>query len=115
VSEARASAGIERIAIVGAGLAGLALALGLRRGGLSPDVVERRDRRSDVGAGIYLVGNAVRALAALGVQDPLAFEDAVVLAELVASRRDAREIAPEFARDTGPVAVHGAMSTSRGK
>jgi salicylate hydroxylase len=52
---------IERIAIVGAGMAGLALALALRRRGLSPEVVERRDGWSEHGAGIYLVGNAVRA------------------------------------------------------
>jgi 2-polyprenyl-6-methoxyphenol hydroxylase-like FAD-dependent oxidoreductase len=63
---------IERIAIVGAGLAGLSLALALRRRGLSPDVVERRDRWSEHGAGLYLVGNAVRALAAIGVPDPTA-------------------------------------------
>jgi 2-polyprenyl-6-methoxyphenol hydroxylase-like FAD-dependent oxidoreductase len=63
---------IERIAIVGAGMAGLALALALRRRGLSPDVVERRDGWSEHGAGLYLVGNAVRALAAIGIPDPTA-------------------------------------------
>jgi 2-polyprenyl-6-methoxyphenol hydroxylase-like FAD-dependent oxidoreductase len=78
VSEARASGGIERIAIVGAGLAGLALTLALRRRGLSPDVVERRAGWSSLGAGIYLVGNAVRALAELGVPDPLARGGAVI-------------------------------------
>jgi 2-polyprenyl-6-methoxyphenol hydroxylase-like FAD-dependent oxidoreductase len=72
VSEARASRRVERILIVGAGLAGLALTLALRRCGFSPDVVERRDRWSSVGAGIYLVGNAVRALAELGISDPIA-------------------------------------------
>jgi 2-polyprenyl-6-methoxyphenol hydroxylase-like FAD-dependent oxidoreductase len=73
----RATAQIERIAIVGAGLAGLALTLALRRRGVSPVIVERRGGWSEPGAGIYLVGNAVRALAALGV-DPTERGGAVI-------------------------------------
>jgi 2-polyprenyl-6-methoxyphenol hydroxylase-like FAD-dependent oxidoreductase len=78
MSEARVSRRVGRIAIVGAGLAGLALTLALRRCGFSPDVVERRDRWSSVGAGIYLVGNAVRALSELGLSDPVARAGAVI-------------------------------------
>jgi 2-heptyl-3-hydroxy-4(1H)-quinolone synthase len=60
---------IERILIVGAGMAGLTLAISLRRQGLSPDIVERQPEWPAHGAGIYLVGNAVRALGSLQLAD----------------------------------------------
>lgn len=60
---------IERILIVGAGMAGLALAISLRRQGVSPDIVERQPDWSVPGTGIYLVGNAMRALGSLGLAD----------------------------------------------
>jgi len=60
---------IERILIVGAGMAGLALAISLRRQGVSPDIVERQQDWSVPGAGVYLVGNAMRALGSLGLAD----------------------------------------------
>ena len=56
--------------IVGAGIAGLALARALRDRGLVPDVVERARATSDAGAGIFLPANAVRALGDLGVAVP---------------------------------------------
>lgn len=59
-----------RILIVGAGIAGLALARALRDRGLAHDLVERDPEPRTEGAGIYLPGNAVRALAALGVDVP---------------------------------------------
>jgi FAD-dependent urate hydroxylase len=72
MTDGRAAAPIGRILIVGAGLAGLALGVALRRTGSSPDIVERSDGWADPGAGIYLVGNAVRALGHLGAPDPAA-------------------------------------------
>ena len=51
-----------RILIVGAGIAGLALAHALRRRGSTPEVVERVSDWQPIGAGLYLPGNAVRAL-----------------------------------------------------
>lgn len=56
---------IERILIVGAGMAGLTLAISLRRQGLNPDIVERQPGWPTHGAGIYLVGNAMRVLGSL--------------------------------------------------
>lgn len=56
---------IERVLIVGAGMAGLTLAISLRRQGLNPDIVERQPAWPVHGAGIYLVGNAMRALGSL--------------------------------------------------
>jgi 2-polyprenyl-6-methoxyphenol hydroxylase-like FAD-dependent oxidoreductase len=55
------------ILIVGAGLAGLALARALELRGLSFDIVERACEPSPLGAGIYLPGNATRALSDLGL------------------------------------------------
>jgi FAD-dependent urate hydroxylase len=54
-----------RILVVGAGIAGLALARALRQRGCSADIIERNTRWSDAGTGMYLPGNALRALRAL--------------------------------------------------
>jgi 2-polyprenyl-6-methoxyphenol hydroxylase-like FAD-dependent oxidoreductase len=48
-------------------LAGLSLAIALRQRGFVPALVERGDRTATTGAGLYLVGAATRALAALGL------------------------------------------------
>jgi 2-polyprenyl-6-methoxyphenol hydroxylase-like FAD-dependent oxidoreductase len=55
------------IAIIGAGIAGLSLASGLRDSGHQVVVFEREASARPVGAGIVLWPNAVRALVALGV------------------------------------------------
>jgi FAD-dependent urate hydroxylase len=51
-----------RILVVGAGIAGLGVARALRQRGFVADVVEREAAWTDVGAGIYLPANSVRAL-----------------------------------------------------
>ena len=58
-----------RVLIVGAGIAGLALARALRLRGSTHEllVVERVERWERSGAGLYLPGNATRALGELGV------------------------------------------------
>jgi len=56
-----------RILIVGAGVAGLALGQALQRRGCLPDIIERNTGWSDAGTGMYLPGNALRALRALGL------------------------------------------------
>ena len=59
-----------RILIVGAGIAGLALTHALRRRGSTPEVVERVSDWQPTGTGLYLPGNAVRALRELDVEWP---------------------------------------------
>ncbi|GGT74503.1 FAD-dependent monooxygenase [Streptomyces lateritius] len=53
--------------VVGAGIGGLAAALGLRRVGWKVTVLERARVLDDAGAGISLAANGIRALDALGV------------------------------------------------
>jgi 2-polyprenyl-6-methoxyphenol hydroxylase-like FAD-dependent oxidoreductase len=54
-----------RILIVGAGVAGLALGRALRPHGCFADIIERNAGWNDAGTGMYLPGNALRALRAL--------------------------------------------------
>ncbi|HSC90522.1 MAG TPA: FAD-dependent monooxygenase [Gaiellaceae bacterium] len=56
-----------RVLVVGAGVAGLAVASALARRGLAAEVVERAAEWQPTGAGLYLPGNAVRALDELGL------------------------------------------------
>ena len=60
-----------RILVVGAGIAGLATARALRLAGFRPEVVDRLPAASAPGGGIYLPGNAARALRELGLDGPL--------------------------------------------
>lgn len=61
-----------RILIVGGGIAGLAMARALELQGFSPDLIERRAGAPQGGTGLYLPGNAARALQALGLLDSIA-------------------------------------------
>jgi FAD-dependent urate hydroxylase len=58
----------RRILVVGAGIGGLAVARTLGRAGFSAEVVEREPAWDEAGMGIYLPGNAARALRALGLE-----------------------------------------------
>ena len=58
--------------IVGAGVAGLALARALRQREITAEVVERMPEWEASGAGLYLPGNSVRALDELGIWAELA-------------------------------------------
>jgi FAD-dependent urate hydroxylase len=60
-----------RILVVGAGIAGLAVARALRLAGFRPHVVEELPATMLPAAGIYLPGNASRALRHLGLDAPL--------------------------------------------
>ncbi len=56
-----------RIAVIGGGIGGLVCALALRKVGLAPVIFERAGAFEDVGAGISLSPNAVKALNWLGL------------------------------------------------
>ncbi|MBF9127739.1 FAD-dependent monooxygenase [Plantactinospora sp. S1510] len=60
-----------RILVVGAGIAGLAVARALRLAGFRPEVTERLSGYRATGGGIYLPGNAERALREIGLDGPL--------------------------------------------
>ncbi len=62
---------VQSVAIVGAGIAGLALALALARKGISSDIIEQADALREVGAGLQLSPNATRVLADLGILEAL--------------------------------------------
>jgi FAD-dependent urate hydroxylase len=67
-----------RILIVGAGLAGLALARALRQAGLASEVIEREAGWEVAGTGMYLPANGVRALRALGLEGAVAAQAAEI-------------------------------------
>jgi 2-polyprenyl-6-methoxyphenol hydroxylase-like FAD-dependent oxidoreductase len=60
-------ADVNRILIVGGGIAGLTLAGALRRQGFTAELVERNQTWSTVGAGIAVQPNGTRILRALGM------------------------------------------------
>jgi FAD-dependent urate hydroxylase len=62
----------RRVLVVGGGIAGLALAPMLARAGVAVEVIEREPAWRPAGTGIYLPGNAARALRALGLQAQVA-------------------------------------------
>jgi 2-polyprenyl-6-methoxyphenol hydroxylase-like FAD-dependent oxidoreductase len=76
----------RRILIVGAGLAGLSLALALQRRGIAADVVDRSSTPSTHGAGLYLVGPALRSLAALGLDQAAINHGAIIRTQSVFNR-----------------------------
>ncbi|WP_157420430.1 FAD-dependent oxidoreductase, partial [Actinomadura kijaniata] len=55
--------------VIGGGIGGLAAALALHRGGHRVRVLERAPAFTEVGAGLALQPNALRALDALGLGD----------------------------------------------
>lgn len=60
-----------RVAIAGAGIAGLTAALALSRQGFAVDVFERSARLEEIGAGIQLSPNAMKVLQLLGIDGEL--------------------------------------------
>ena len=59
----------ERIAIVGAGIGGLSLAIALQRRGFSVDIFESAPAIKPIGAGLGLAGNAIKAFEAIGIHE----------------------------------------------
>jgi FAD-dependent urate hydroxylase len=73
--------------VVGAGVAGLAAARALRRQHIEAVVVERATAWTYPGAGMYLPGNSIRALRALGLQEPVLERGYEIRRQLVLDRR----------------------------
>src|ERR1700733_3937032 len=63
--------GMPRIAIIGGGIGGLAAALALERRGAETIVAEQSGALSEIGAGLNLTPNAIKALRSLGVEDEI--------------------------------------------
>lgn len=61
--------------IVGAGIGGLTAAIALRRAGVETTVFERAGELREVGAGLLLAANAVRALDKLGLSEKIRWLD----------------------------------------
>jgi 2-polyprenyl-6-methoxyphenol hydroxylase-like FAD-dependent oxidoreductase len=81
---------IERVLIVGGGLAGLALTIALRQRGLSAETVERASDWSMPGAGLYLVGCATRALQALESADDAVRDGCIIRTQTLLNHRGTR-------------------------
>ena len=116
-----ADAASRRIAIAGAGIAGLTAALCFARRGMTVDLFERAPELQEVGAGIQLSPNATRILAPLGVLDRLmpaavvpeaiSIRDGASLSHVLAHIEDA-EFDPELTRRHAP-AIRAAFQERR--
>ena len=60
---------VKKVLIVGAGIGGLSLSIGLRRAGIEAEIVELQNEFNVYGVGIIQLGNAIRALDAIGVAE----------------------------------------------
>src|SRR5690349_19254333 len=60
-----------RVIVVGAGIGGLTAAIALRQRGIDVEVFERSRELTEIGAGISLWANALKALYHLGLRDAL--------------------------------------------
>ena len=58
---------VQHVAIIGAGVAGLNVALALARRGISSDIFEQAEELNEVGAGLQISPNAARCLERVGV------------------------------------------------
>ena len=60
-----------RVAVIGAGIGGLAAACAMRRFGIEVEVYERSSELGEVGAGLQIGPNGVKVLRAIGLEDTL--------------------------------------------
>jgi 2-polyprenyl-6-methoxyphenol hydroxylase-like FAD-dependent oxidoreductase len=105
------NAPVHSVLVIGAGIAGTAVAIGLAHGGVEVDVVEQSSRSRTIGSGITLQGNALRVLRQLGVWDRVraagyAFDDLGLRAPdthgtLIVQMDDARTGGPDLPATLG--------------
>jgi 2-polyprenyl-6-methoxyphenol hydroxylase-like FAD-dependent oxidoreductase len=97
---------VQRVAIAGAGIAGVAAAILLAEDGVDVDVYEIKPELTALGSGITLQGNALRSFARLGIWDEVKkrswSQDVLTLrapgpdAAVIATIPDARTGGPDF-------------------
>lgn len=94
--------------LIGAGIGGLATAIALRKAGIETEIFERAAAIHEVGAGISLWANAIRALAQLGL-GPAIHNRSVAYTRTAILRSGGRPIAgnslAELAQSLGPVVI----------
>jgi salicylate hydroxylase len=83
----------SRVAVVGAGIGGLSLALALRERGLQADVFEQAAELTEIGAAIGLAANAIREFARLGLVGELAAASTIPTELIYRHWRDGSRIA----------------------
>jgi salicylate hydroxylase len=88
-----------RILIVGGGIGGLAAALALERQRAEVIVCEQAPKLSEIGAGIGLAPNAVKALRALGLEDKINAAAYASEFAVIRSWRDGRQISRAYQGD----------------
>lgn len=94
-----------RIAIVGAGMGGLAASAALRRLGADPVIYEQAGEFSRIGAGIHVAANAMKVLMGLGLPDEVVREKAFINGKTSHREYDTGELTGEL--------DHGPESTAR--
>src|SRR5271170_7931799 len=102
-----------RILVVGGGIGGLAAALAFERQRAEVVVCEQSPKLSEIGAGIGLAPNAVKALRALGLEDKI---KAIAYASefaVIRSWRDGREISRAYQGDYGEKFGASSVTTHR--
>lgn len=94
-----------KILIVGGGIAGLSMARALERHGMQADLVEHHRDEPTGGTGLYLPGNATRALEQLGLLDSVRAEAVPIHTQRILDSRG-RPLSitrtPEFWDECGP-------------
>lgn len=99
-----------RVLVVGAGIAGLAATRTLRLAGFRPELVERLPETAVATAGIFLPGNAARALRAIGLHEAVRPYGEVVTRQRVYSARGSLLTDVDLAQLWGAVGECRAMS-----
>ncbi len=96
-----------RVAIVGGGIGGLAATLALNRRGIEATAYEQASRLSEIGAGLTLSPNALKAFRALGVEDAALEAGWQAEHQVIRSWRSGRVIVRQ-SRQAGVAARYGA-------